>query len=288
MFIAAFTFFAWFIFLIINFVFAIAEILLSSQLITLNNELFLSLSVLPAVKFYDDLLSQKDQIKKDNKGKSGVYLFRNKINSNCYVGSGVDLSVRLSDYFSDYYLNRLDTQTFLIVKAIKKYRLENFSLTILEYVDNRELAIEREQYYIDEIDPVYNILRFARSSLGYKHTEESKEKIRVSSQSRKHSEEAKSKMSESKIGENNPMFGKIGENNPNFGKSRSSDSRTKMSIIKGGGTIFVYDSNSSLVNSFPSARKAAEELNCDHKTIIRYTKSGKLFRDQWILSTSLK
>jgi hypothetical protein len=119
--IVTYTFFAWFLFLIINFVSDLSEIY--SQLLASNNNehlICLSLSILPVgVKFYDDILTQKDQIKKDNKGKSGIYLFSNKINSNCYVGNGVNLSDRLSDYFSDYYLNRLDTQTFLIVKAIK-------------------------------------------------------------------------------------------------------------------------------------------------------------------------
>ena len=127
---------------IINFVsswFYQEEFLLGFQLFIPNyydeqTSFFTSfLAILPVgIKFYDDLLTQKDLIKKDNKNKSGVYLFRNKINSNCYVGSGVDLSDRLSDYFSEYYLNRIDTQTFLIVKAIKKYKLGNFSLTILE------------------------------------------------------------------------------------------------------------------------------------------------------------
>lgn len=31
-----------------------------------------------------------------------------------------------------------------------------------------------------------------------------------------------------------------------------------MSVVKGGGTIYVYDSQGTLVNTFSSARKAAE------------------------------
>jgi hypothetical protein len=107
--------FVWFVFLFItNFVSGVPEICIELELLIFNfygEQLCpLYLSVLPiGVKFYDDILVQKELIKKENKGKSGVYLFYNKINSNCYVGSGVDLSVRLSNYFSNYYLNRLDT-----------------------------------------------------------------------------------------------------------------------------------------------------------------------------------
>jgi group I intron endonuclease len=166
--------------------------------------------------------------------------------------------------------------------------LDNFSLTILEYVDTRELAIEREQYWIDEIDPIYNILRFAGSSLGYKHTGETKEKMRYSALGRKHSEVTKILMSELKTGELNSMFGKFGENNPNFRQSCSADTIAKMSLAKGGNTIFVYSSDNLLINSFESARKAAKYFNCDHKTILKYAKNGQLFKDEWVLSINLK
>jgi hypothetical protein len=60
-----------------------------------------------------------------------------------------------------------------------------------------------------------------------------------------------------------------------------------MSVVKGGGTIYVYDSQGTLVNTFSSARKAAEYFYCCHKTIKRYSINGKLFKEQWILSASL-
>jgi len=39
----------------------------------------------------------------------------------------------------------------------------------LEYCD-KELLIEREQYYFDLLKPEYNILDFAYSSIGFKHS----------------------------------------------------------------------------------------------------------------------
>ena len=60
-----------------------------------------------------------------------------------------------------------------------------------------------------------------------------------------------------------------------------------MSVAKGGFTIFVYDTQGSLVNTFCSARKAAEYLNTNHQAIMRYIKNGLIFKKQWILSSIL-
>jgi len=64
-----------------------------------------------------------------------------------------------------------------INKALLKYGYSNFSLEILEYCERLE-TIKREQYYIDKLKPDYNILKVAGSSLGFKHTEETKTKVR--------------------------------------------------------------------------------------------------------------
>lgn len=52
-------------------------------------------------------------------------------------------------------------------------------MEILEYCEPSDV-ISREQYYIDLLKPDYNILQVAGSSLGYKHTEESKVQITTS------------------------------------------------------------------------------------------------------------
>lgn len=60
------------------------------------------------------------------------------------------------------------------------------------------------------------------------------------------------------------------------------------SAAKGGGTIYVYNSDKSLlVNSFPSARKAAVYFNVSYKTILKYMRNGLIFKEQWFFSTSL-
>jgi group I intron endonuclease len=51
-------------------------------------------------------------------------------------------------------------------------------LEILEYCKVEDL-IERENHYLKLLEPEYNILREAGSSLGYIHDEKAKEKMRA-------------------------------------------------------------------------------------------------------------
>lgn len=72
------------------------------------------------------------------------------------------------------------------------------------------------------------------------------------------------------------------------GKLNSAETRDKISITSGT-IIYVYSSDkSTLINTFCSANKAAESFDCSTNTILTYAKSGKLLKDKWILSLSLK
>jgi len=110
----------------------------------------------------------------DNRGKVGVYRWINKISGNTYVGSSINISVRMYTYFS---LRSLAKSNRPIDRALLKYGFSNFSLEILEYC-NEDNVLKREQYFIDLLKPEYNIVQTAGSTLGYKHTPESLAKMR--------------------------------------------------------------------------------------------------------------
>jgi len=111
---------------------------------------------------------------KDNKGKSGIYMLTNKLTNDIYIGQSIDISKRFIKYFSLSYIKSKDS--FIISRVLIKYGYSNFSVTILEYCDKYDLTV-REQYYIDKLNPQYNILKIAGSSQGFKHSEETKLKM---------------------------------------------------------------------------------------------------------------
>ncbi len=123
---------------------------------------------------YDDADKDKLNILADNRNKIGVYRWINKINGNIYIGSSVNISVRMYTYYSLRYLAKSNRP---IDRALLKHGFSNFILEILEYTDIDSVLI-REQYYMDLYKPQYNIVEKAGSTLGYKHTQESLYKMR--------------------------------------------------------------------------------------------------------------
>jgi|ERR1700744_802936 len=255
--------------------------------ITINNanKLFVP------VKIYNNSDIDKLQILIDNKNKAGIYQWKHIESNKTYIGSAINLSKRLKAYYSKYILNNKKSY---IHNALLNYGHSNFSLTIIEYIDisyldkkkARELILEKEQYYLELIMPEYNILKIAGSSLGYKHTEETIAKISGEKNSmfgKIHSVETKAKISKAFEGKNHPRYGIRGENHPFYGKTHSIEVRARISLTKGS-TIYLYNTERLLVNTFNSTRKAAEFLDCSHTTIANYCSNGKLYKNQWFLS----
>lgn len=56
------------------------------------------------VKYYDNAEEFKSAILLDNKDKSGIYKWENKISGEFYVGSAVNLKKRMSGYYRESYI----------------------------------------------------------------------------------------------------------------------------------------------------------------------------------------
>lgn len=183
-------------------------------------------SIIPVpVKIYIDAEQQKAEILKDNKGKSGIYMWKNNINEKFYIGSSNNLKRRFISYYD---VNSLRKENgMLINKALLKYGHSAFTLYILEYCKVEDLLI-REQYYFDTFKPTYNICRTAGSTLGRLHTSDAKDKI------------SNSKLG-TNIGETNHFFGKNHAleakdliKNAKLNKNLSSETKEKISLSKTG------------------------------------------------------
>jgi len=82
-----------------------------------------------------------------------------------------------------------------INKALLKYGYSGFKLEILEYCEPSK-CIEREQYYIDLLNPEYNISHMAGAPMtGRNHSEETKKRISETHKNKIISEEEKARVS---------------------------------------------------------------------------------------------
>jgi group I intron endonuclease len=202
-------------------------------------------------------------------------------------------------YFNYSYLK--NRETLVISRALMKYGYSNFSLEILEYCDVANLT-EREQYYFDKLNPRYNTLKIAGSSLGHKLTEETKEKISKSLKGiyvkeksalygRTHTEETKALMASKRFKENNPLFGKTHTEETKelmrqkaLGRKHSEDTLLKMSANRGH-SVNIHEKCDSegfkLIGSFVSIRRAAKFLGISGNTVKLYINSGKIFKDRY-------
>ena len=225
------------------------------------------------IKIYNNFKEAKDQIKKDQKGKTGVYCLVNLINGHIYIGSSVNLAVRMSNYLNTTYLKNRKNNNMPIIQALLKYGQENFAILIVEYVDIENLSV-RETFYITHFLPYYNVLKQGYSSLGYKHTEATKKLLSELAQNKVHSEKTKSLISKALVGENNPFYN----------KSHSMDAKLRMIEANSAYPVYIYNSFKKLLVIFPSVKTLAKLINSNHSTIVSYIKNKTLFRGEWYFS----
>ena len=167
------------------------------------------------IHYFNNVQESKKDIYRLLRKKAGIYVFINNKTNKLYLGSSVNLTRRMAIYY--YYYNSDKPAISVIIRAMKKYGLDNFSLGIKEFCDNNpKVCLDLEQKWIDHYKPVYNVLTIAGSSSGFKHSIETINKL-------------KEKLSE--------------QNHPKF-RSTTSD-ETKESIIEGIKLFYATNSHPS-------------------------------------------
>jgi group I intron endonuclease len=273
------------------------------------------------VKIYNNMLDDKFLILSEFSNKSGIYLLHNLVNGKQYVGSSIDLRRRLYAYYSPSKL--IDGR--YISNSILKYGHNNFTVLIVEIIEPSDNIktdlLNREQYYIDLLKPVLNLNPTAGSSLGFKHSDETKALLAKLRTGKPLSDETKQLLSElfsgelnpfwgkthnldtltrmklSKIGELNPMYGrdkspefieqmykdKHGSNNPMWGKTHSEETLNKMR--KG---VYVYDAlTMELIKEYKSTLSAKTDLRMGYDTLKKYLNTNKPFKGKIFSSIPL-
>jgi len=127
-------------------------------------------------------------------GVMAIYIIINNVNNKIYIGSTVNVSLRKSGHFNK--LKRNTHPNSHLQNSYNKYGEQAFNTYLLENVNDENELLSREQSWLDELQPFdrsigYNIAPIAGTTLGTKHSEESKAKRRINS-----------------LGENNHFYGK--------------------------------------------------------------------------------
>ena len=148
--------------------------------------------IIPIISYLNADL-EKTTIIKQNKSKSGVYRWVNVINNKNYIGSSINLGRRFKEYYNYSHISKVK-RNFPIHSALLKYGYSSFKLEILEYCEPSVL-IKREQYYLDNLKPEYNVLKIAGSMLGFKHSEYTKKLFSITRLGRICSETTRLKLS---------------------------------------------------------------------------------------------
>lgn len=101
---------------------------------------------------------------------SGIYKITNNITGDFYIGSSNNIKIRWNDHKK--HSKWLSRPGMKLYQAFIKYGLDNFLFEVLEETDNLK---EREQYYIEQLKPIYN--NYNAYGLNIERTKETKKRV---------------------------------------------------------------------------------------------------------------
>lgn len=193
--------------------------------------------------------------------KSGIYCIKNKINNKRYIGSSTNISNRWSRH--RYNLNKGVHATEHLLRSWKKYGSDNFEFIVMEYVEDVNLLLVREQFWIDLLSPEYNKRKIAENNLGYKMSEEQIQR-RIDSgiyKNRIVTEETRKRMSEAGY-KRDPMQQET-KDKMSLSKRGISPKNLTDLHIKSRKKVYQYK-DGVLINEFDSISDATEKTNILH------------------------
>lgn len=159
-------------------------------------------------------------------------------------------------------------------------------MDILEYCSKTKL-LEREQFYLDLLIPEYNVLNYANSLLGFKHSQDSIEKFKAKIISPEHkeilslihkgklvSEETRNKLAAatSNFRKNNPLTPEALANI----KAKS--------IEREGVAVSVLNTQTKEVKEFTNQTEAGQYLGITRQAVYNAIKRGSIIKGIYIIS----
>jgi group I intron endonuclease len=156
---------------------------------------------------------------------SGIYIIQSIIKpERKYIGSSININRRKYLHFWD--LQRGKHKNMKLQRHFNKYGIDDLVFSVLIGCD-KETLLAYEQFYIDALNPYFNLCPIAGNSLGVKRSEEFKRKISEANTGKKRSKEVCEQMSKVRKGRKNVWA--IGNKN-NVGRKASKETREKLRI----------------------------------------------------------
>lgn len=202
--------------------------------------------------------------------KNVIYKIGNTVNEKIYIGSTEKFSIRKNQH--NHHLKKGTHHSAILQRHVNKYGFDSIYFEIIESgVIN---LIEREQFYIDTLNPYFNIRRIAESMKGTKrndeqkiymvkqrnlkspykkgwnHTQESKDKISKIHKGKKLSEEHILKFCKSNIGKKMKEDIKLKISKKLTGRLFSNETKSKLSEQKKGLLNPVFGKSKELHHNF--------------------------------------
>ena len=212
-----------------------------------------------------------------------VYKIVNKKNDKKYIGSTNDKGRRW--YNHKWRLANNCHRNQHLQRAYNKYGSDNFEFVVVEQVDKISDLIQREQYYMDILEPEYNINPKADRS---EFSEETRKKISESHKGKEMSREARRRMSESHKGKEMPKetrekIGKSisGMNNPFYGQHHSKKAKQKISETHKGKEIS-KETREKMSKSAKGIKNPSSKLTKKKVKVILYLLNGDSFTHKQI------
>lgn len=207
----------------------------------------------------------------------GIYKITNLINNKIYIGS-TKISFRKRYGTHIYDLNTNTHCNEYLQNSYIKYGSCNFQFEIIEIINDIVTITEREQYWLDFYKCYnksigYNILKYADSSYGFKHTEETKTYLSIIKKGRKQHINTYIAIMKANVGAKRTNDTKQKISLAHKGKVVSNETRLKMSIIfkgkplKNGRKIMKCDLDFNIINLFDNLSECSNDINMSMSNI---------------------
>jgi group I intron endonuclease len=202
--------------------------------------------------------------KEGSRLKGVVYKIENLVNGFIYIGSSCRYEKRAKRHFEDLKYNK--HHCIYLQRAYNKYGVDSFKITVIESIeaDSKEDVLAREQFYIDTLNPQYNICVIAGSQLGLKRDDVFRKNVSERMKGKLpwnfglklpcHSEETRLKRSASLMGRT------VSDNNKQAIRERTSKAVIQKEI------------NGDIVKEYSSLKEASRVFGCSHGRLCEFIK----------------